>query len=229
MASPGVIGTGAAGCIAAVRNIPFAPQRLPDDITPHVQRGALVRLVLPLSSTDTLTIYELGKRRADGIELTDPDTALLITRQGRPVFRFSIRDLRLPKTDYDREWGASAVAMKAAHLCSNNADITYLVLQAGNQGGFFVALTRDAEAYRLVPIKPVQQGRIELRTSKPTRVVVWSVADEDTTDCTACPKHYVVETMDLDGHSFRTVEKRRTTKRFASFQDDPLVVSPGDN
>jgi hypothetical protein len=158
------------------------------------------------------------------MELTDPNTVLLITRRGRRVFRFAMRNLRLPN-GFDDKWGVSAVAMHAAHLCSDNADITYLVLQAGNQGGFFMALKRDADAYRAVPIKGVAQGKLELNTNTPTRVVVWDVAHEDAGDCTACPKHYVVETMDLDGQSFKVVERRKTKRKYTSFQDEPLKVS----
>lgn len=212
-------------CIVSVKGIPFKRQPLPSDIKRHVPSGAFVRLVLPLSSTDTLTIYKVGERRADGFEEADPNTRLLITRQGQPVFQFSVENLRMPGESYDRKWGMSAVAMKAAHLCSDDNDITYLVLQTGNQGGFFVALKRDAGNYRLVPIKPVQQGRLELDMSNPTRITVWSVAREDAADCTACPKHYVVETMQFEGKSFKVVAKRKTKGTFTSFQDEPLKVS----
>ena len=224
MPSRGVARTDTRDCIASVKNIPFKRHPPPNDIMPHVPGGVFVRLVLPLSNTDTLTIYELGNRRADGIELTDPNTVLLITRQGERVFRFSMRNLRLPN-GFDPGWGVWAAATNVAHLCSENADITYVVLQAGNQGGFFMALKRDADTYRMMPIKAVAQGKLELNTSTPTRVVVWNVADEDAGDCTACPKHYVVETMDLDGQSLKVVETRKTKRKYTSFQDEPLKVS----
>ena len=60
------------------------------------------------------------------------------------------------------DWGVSAVAMNAAHLCSDDLDITYLVLQSGNQGGFFLALQKFAEGYKLIPISFVSQGRLVL-------------------------------------------------------------------
>ncbi len=227
MPSTGVIGETTSDCIASVNDISFKRQPLPSGIGFHVPHGAFVRLVLPLSGSDTLTIYELGKRDENGIAPDNLDTRLLITRQNEPVFRFSFRNLQLPKEKvYDSEWGLSAVAMKAAHLCSNGVDITYLVAQAGNQGGFFMAIKRNADSYVLVPIEGATQGRLELKMSTPTRVVVWSAAPEDAGLCTACPKHYVVETMEFDGTSFKVVEKRRTKKTFTDFQDEPLVVSP---
>src|SRR5215471_3031424 len=58
-------------CIGAIKNIPFQKQHVPANIRPHIPRGAFVRLVLPLSDSDTLTVYELGKRNADGSEGTD--------------------------------------------------------------------------------------------------------------------------------------------------------------
>jgi len=227
MPSTGVISEATSDCIVSVNDISFKRQPLPSGIRSHVPHGAFVRLVLPLSGSDTLTIYELGKRDENGIAPDNLDTRLLITRQNEPVFRFSFRNLRLPKDkNYDTEWGLSAVAMKAAHLCSNGVDITYLVAQAGNQGGFFMAIKRDANSYVLLPIGDVTQGRLELKTSTPTRVVVWSAAPEDAGLCTACSKHYVVESMEFDGKAFKVVEKRKTKKTYTSFQDEPLVVSP---
>src|SRR5215470_12177512 len=57
------------------------------------------------------------------------------------------------------------VAMKVAHLCRESNDLLYLVLQAGNQGGYFVAIKADDPNYRLVPIRAAQQGRLVLSTN----------------------------------------------------------------
>jgi hypothetical protein len=212
-------------CIGAVKNIPFQKQRVPANIRPHIPRGAFVRLVLPLSDSDTLTVYELGKRNADGSEGTDdPNARLLITRNGKPVFHYALKNLPMPPPG-DPEWGMWAVAMKAAHLCGESNDLLYLVFEAGNQGGYFVAIRADGANYRLVPIMPVTQGRLVLNAKSPQRIVVWTVASEDSGDCTACSKHYIVETMELDGNTFKVVHKARTKRTFDSFQDEPLVVT----
>lgn len=209
-------------CITSVKEIPFRTQSVPKDIRAHIPKGAFVRLVLRLASTDTLTIYELGER-PNGLEL-NPDTRLLITRNGRPVYRFAVKNLPVGKGG-DPEWGLSAVAMKAVHLCSGSADITYLVLQSGNQGGYFAAFKKDGQEYRFVPIRDAQQGRLVLNINDPYRIAVWTVASEDVSASTGCRKHYTVETMNLDGDIFKVLEKRRTKETFNSFQDSPLIVS----
>src|SRR5215472_19032060 len=145
-------------CITAIKDIPFKKQSLPPDVRPRVPTGAFVRSVLPLSDSDTLTVYELGKRGPDGLAGTDPDTRLLITRNGKPAFRWAAKDLPVSRGE-DPEWGMSAVAMKVAHLCQESNDLLYFVLEAGNQGGYFVAIKADGPNYRLVPIMGVQQGR----------------------------------------------------------------------
>jgi hypothetical protein len=119
----------------------------------------------------------------------------------------------------------AAVAMKVAHLCQESNDLLYLVLEAGNQGGYFVAIKPDGPNYRLMPIMGVQQGRLVLSTNSPNRIEVWTVAREDSGDCTACPKHYVVETLELNGNAFKVVAKTRTKKTFSSFQDEPLMMT----
>jgi len=182
-------------------------------------------LVLPLSDSDTLTVYELGKRNADGTDAgDDPNARLLITRNGKPVFHYALKNLPMPPPG-DPEWGMWAVAMKAAHLCGESNDLLYLVFEAGNQGGYFVAIRQDGANYRLVPIMPVQQGRLVLNAKSPQRIVVWTVAPEDSGGCTACAKHYVAETMEFDGNLFKVVHRTRTKRTFDSFQDEPLVVT----
>jgi hypothetical protein len=212
-------------CIPVIKDIPFKKQSLSPDIRPHIPAGAFVRLVLPLSHSDTLIVYELGKRDTDGGEATDPDSRLLITRIGKPVFRYAIKDL--PAGRGEQEWGMWAVAIKVAHLCRGSNDLLYFVFQAGNQGGYFAAIRADGPNYRFVPVMPVQQGRIILNIHSPGRIVVWTVASEDSADCTACSKHYVVETMELDGNAFKVVAKTKTKKAFSSFQDVPLTVIRG--
>jgi hypothetical protein len=53
-------------------------------------------------------------------------------------------------------------------------------------------------------------------------VTVWTLAPADAGDCTACVKHYMVENIQLDGTSFKVVEKKTTKKTYKSFQDNPL-------
>ena len=217
-------------CIASVKSLPIRAPHLPGAIRAHVPTHAFVTLVLPLSSTDTLTIYELGnwarywakaeKDRAPD-ELTDPDSRLLITRRGDPVFRYALKDLRMPKGDTD-DWGVSAEVMDAAHLCSGDLDITYLVLQSGNQGGLFVALQKVAEGYKLISISDAAQGRLVLSANSPHAIEVWD-ADEIGA-CTACFKPFIVKTLEFNGTDYRLVSEHKTRKWYRGFQDQPLVV-----
>ncbi len=205
-------------CITSIKDVSFKNQPLPADIKKHVPHQALVRLVLPLSSTETLTLYELGDR-------SEPDTRLLITRSGQPVYRFAAKDISVGNGN-DPEWGKWAVGMKVAHLCANSEPITYIVLQAGNQGGYFMALKEDGQSYRFLPIADTQQGRLVLHVNTPCRIAVWTVASEDAGDCTGCPKHYLVKTMELEDSKFKITEKKTTKKKYQSFQDEPLLVQP---
>lgn len=220
-----------AGCEPAVRStVPTKNQSVPREIRPLIPDSAYVRLVLPLSSTDTLTIYELGnwgrhwekfEAHQEGGELTDPDSRLLITRQGKPVFRYALKDRPEWKSD---EWGATLEAMRVVHQCSDNLDVTYVVLQSGNQGGFYLSLHRSDELYKLVPISQATQGRLVLHQKNPLQVDVWSGAD--TGVCTACAKPFIVKRLKFDGVKYRVVSKRKTRKSYGGFQDEPLLMNP---
>jgi hypothetical protein len=205
-------------CLVAIKHIVFDSQgqrktpSVPRDIGRHLPGGAIVQLVLPLSASDTLTIYG-----ADDIE---PDTQFLVTRRGNPIARFAVKELLS-----DHDWGKSLSARDAVHLCANGNNLSYVVLQAGNQGGCFVMLTQQGTRFRLLPIRAVQQGRLVLNVNDPPQITVWNVASEDATDCTGCPKHYIVEAIKFDGNSFKVIEKRETKKKYRSFQDEPLKLS----
>lgn len=207
-------------CVTSITRIHFDEQghlkrpAAPANVKRHLPRDASVQLVISLSSSETLTIY--GDK--DSI---DPDTRLLVTADGRVLARFAIKDLL-----DDHEWGRSLTAFGAAHLCANGHNLTYVVLQTGNQGGYFAALTKDNDTFHLLPIKAVQQGRIVVNTDDRSQITVWSVAPEDSSDCTGCTKHYVLETMQFDGNSFKVIEKKETKKKHESFQDKPLVLTP---
>ena len=188
---------------------------IPANIKHLLPTGANVQLVVSLSSSDTLTIYEAGDRLR-----IDPDTRLLLSRRGHPLTQFAIKDL-----PDDHEWGIELMAAQAAHLCANGQNLTYLVLQAGNQGGYFVMLTERSDGYHLLPIGAVQQGRLILNVNDPSQITVWSVAPEDAMDCTGCPKRYLVETFQFDGESFKVIEKKKTNRKYESFQDEPLKLS----
>jgi hypothetical protein len=184
--------------------------------------------VLPLSSTDTLTIYELGNwgrnwekfesNRESG-ELTDPDTQLLVTREGEPLLHYAVRDIK--KSD---DWGATLEAMRVVHQCSENLDVTYLVLQSGNQGGLYLSLHRAGEHYTLVPVSQAAQGRLVLYQNNPLRVDVWSATDAGV--CTACEKPFIVKRLVFDGTKYRVLSERKTRKSFGGFQDEPLLIKP---
>lgn len=207
-------------CRTSVRDIPFERQPVPTAIRNLVPKKAFVRLVMQLSNTDSLAVFELGHR-------SEPDTNLLVARSSQRIARYRIKNVLGEQLKSElRDWGQEAVAMKVAHLCSGGTDLTYVVLQAGNQGGYFLALHRSGEAYKLIRIAPVQQGRLELSVNNPGRIVVWSVANEDAGDCTACPKHYLVSVMEFDGASFKTLSRWKTTKKYDSFQDNPLRLKP---
>jgi hypothetical protein len=225
MALSAVLAISAAGqearCISSIKSIQFKNQPLPKEVKAQLPGRAFVRLVLPLSSMDILSIYELGERPG-GVEV-DPDTRLLITRQGRPVFRYALKNLPTSKGD-DPDWGMAAVAMKAVHLCSGDADLTYLVLQAGNAGGFYVALKRSGEGYRLLPISDATQGRLVLSVNRPGSAEVWTAAESGA--CTACPKQFEIREYEFDGREFRLVSRQRAKRQYSSFQDDPLLVKP---
>ncbi len=209
------VGIGASECVTTIKDVPFTEQPTPTALRSFIPRGALVRLVLPLSSTDTLLIYEAGPR-------TDPDGRLLVVRGETAVFRYPVKKLG----GSDPEWGLSLTAMKAAHLCSGDENITFLVFQTGNSGGYFAALRERSHFYRLIPIRSVQQGKLVLHVNSPARISVWDVADEDRTLCTGCRKHYIVRTMELRADAFATVEQATTRTVYASFQDSPLEVLP---
>jgi len=179
-------------------------------------------MVINLSNSDTLTIYEMNNRETDPY-LTSPDTRLLITRQGHPVYRFALKNLHISKGD-DPEWGLDAVAMNVANLCSSDAYLTYLVLQAGNSGGDYVALQPSGDSYKLFSISDAMQGRLILSSSNPNSVEVWDAAEPGA--CTACPKHFFVKSMEFDGARFRLISKIRTKRQYSGFQENPLVVKP---
>lgn len=179
-------------------------------------------MVLNLSNSDTLTIYEMSNRETDPY-LISPDTRLLITRQGHPVYRFALKNLHMSKED-DLEWGADAVAMDIANLCSSDASLTYLVLQAGNSGGYYIALQQSGNGYRLIPISTVDQGRLVLSTGNPRRVKVWTTAEQGA--CTVSTKHFYIKTMEFVGARLRLISKVRTKRQYSGFQENPLVVKP---
>lgn len=219
------------GCIPTTKRIADRQQRLPPPLRPLVPKEAFVTLVAPLSSTDTLVLFEMGNRKRhwekfranqDAGELTDPDTHIVIFRNDKRFFDARLKDFRVKGMDED--WGVGAEIMNVAHLCSENVDLTYMVLQEGNQGGFFIALNQTASGYKIVPISPAAQGRLILSRAQPKQAEVWSAAD--TGVCTACAKPFEVQTFFFDGERFRLSSKRTTKKEFGGFQDDPLVVRP---
>lgn len=186
---------------------------IPNDVKQQLPKNVTARLVLSLSSSEMLTIYEL----TDDME---PDTRLLLTESGRAIARFALKDV-LP----DHEWGKAARAMAAAHLCGNGYNLTYLVFQAGNQGGQVMALIQQGHHFQLVAVKPLQQGKVVVSVNTPARLTFWSVAPEDSAQCTGCRKHYVIETVQFDAAgSFTVAEKTKTEQKYDSFQDEPLEV-----
>jgi hypothetical protein len=221
--------TSAAGqelpCISSFRRLQWDKQdRLITPVAPaairhHLPRDANLQFVIPLSSSDTLTIYGSG-------DSYDPDTRLLVTDSNRVLAHLAVKDLFGAKDSFhDPEWARSLRTFGTAHLCADGHNMTYVVLQTGNQGGYFAVLAKDNDGFHLLPIKAVQQGRIVLDIDDPAEIDVWSVADENSTDCTGCPKHYVVERMQFDGKSFKVIAKKKTEKKYESFQDEPLVLS----
>ena len=219
------------GCISSVKGtLPNKNQTVPAAIKPYVPETAFVRLILPLSNTDTLTIYELGnwgrkweqdEAGHDGGELTDADTHFLVTREGHPVFQYALRKMETPKGHHD-DWGVTAVAASAAHQCSNNLDITYIVVQSGNSGGFFFALNRLGDGYKLIPISDAYQGRLVLSTKNAGEVEVWTAVDRGV--CDACAKPFMVKKLVLDGTQYRPISNHQTHRQHASFQNEPLVL-----
>ena len=115
---------GSAGCIASFKRISFKRQPLPAAIRPLVPKAGFVRLVLNLSTTDTLAIYEMQNREIDPYSIF-PDTRLLITRDGQPVYRLAIKDVSM---NHGPTWGKDAVAMNVAQMCSADSSLTYLVV-----------------------------------------------------------------------------------------------------
>jgi hypothetical protein len=216
------LGDSAGKCIASIKRISFKRQPLPSAIKPHVPKTAFVRLVLSLSDTDVLTVYEMKDREAEPY-LDSPDTRLLVTRNGRPIYRYAIKDLHLFEGE-DLGWGMDAVAMNVAHLCSPDTSLIYLVLQAGNSGGYYLALKQSSDGYIPIPVSTVDQGRLVLSNSNPRRVEVWTTAEQGA--CTACPKHFLVKTLEFDGSRFRLISKTRTRNQCSGFQESPLVVKP---
>jgi hypothetical protein len=205
-------------CITSVKRPQFDGRgymtgpSVPDEVRRHLPRNAAVQLVLPLSRSETLTVYELGDN-------AEPDTRLLLTRGNQAVTRFSIQDALT-----DHKLGKDFRAMGAAHLCGNGYDLTYMVFQAGNQGGQVMALVQQGEGFRLVSVKPLQQGKIVVNVNSPARLTLWSVAPEDSVQCTGCRKHYIIETIQFDGRSFNVADRARSKRKHDSFQDGPLEV-----
>jgi len=216
------VGDSAGTCIASIKRISFKRQPLLSAIKPHVPKTAFVRLVLSLSDTDVLTIYEMKDREIEPYS-DSPDTRLLVTRNGRPIYRYAIKDLHLFEGE-DLGWGLDAVAMDVAHLCSTDTSLIYLVLQAGNSGGYYLALKQSGDGYIQIPISIVDQGRLVLSTSNPHRVEVWTTAEQGA--CTACPKHFLVKTLEFDGSRFRLISKTRTKRQYSGFQESSLVIKP---
>ena len=214
------LGDAGAGCIASVKSIPFKRQALPVAVRPYVPRTAFVRLVLNLSGTDTLIVYEMKNRQAEPY-LSSPDTRLLVTRQGNPVYRLATKDLHLSRGD-DPEWGMDAVAMNVAHLCSADTPLIYLVLQAGTAGGYYIALQPSGEGYKLIPISDAMQGRLVISTSNPRRVEVWDAAESWM--CDAFPRQFFIKTMEFDGARFHSFQKTGRSTGMWGFKD-PFVVN----
>jgi hypothetical protein len=75
-------------CITSVKKDQFDEHghlkrpSIPANIKHLLPTGANVQLVVSLSSSDTLTIYEAGD--------LDPDTRLLLSRRGHPLTQFAI-------------------------------------------------------------------------------------------------------------------------------------------
>jgi len=193
---------------------------------------AYVTIVLPLSVTDTLTVYELGNWSRhwekfdldqEGGELSAPDTRLLVTRGGKAVFQYALKDLATTDPD-SGDWWVNAVAMRAAHLCSDRLDVAYLVVQEGNSGGFYLALVRSGTSYKLVPVADAYQGRLVLFASDPRRIEVWTA--DGAGACGACSKPFVVEKLQFDGTKYRQISNHKARKEYAGFQNSPLVVNP---
>ena len=196
----------------------------------HVPSSAFVRLVYPLSGTDVMTIYEMGnesrywqepEEQRNLEEHSDPDSRLMVTRGGRVLFRYTLKN---NIADGDEDWGASLVAMKAVHLCAGTMDVTYLVFQAGNQGGLFLALLKTSDAYRVLEVSDAAQGRIILHSNTPDQVEVWTA--DDAGACTACPKQFVVKNLKLIDGNYRIVSRFTTRRYYPGFQDSPLVLKP---
>jgi hypothetical protein len=185
-------------------------------------------MVLPLSDTESLTVYETGNwgrylenpdaQRNSG-ELTDPDTKILVTSGRKVLFRYSLKDLPSAR---EADAGAELVLAAAVHECSPSLDVTYLILQAGNQGGWYVALRKSAAGYGLITVADAGQGRLVVDMNRPGEVEVWSAADSGA--CTACPKPFVVRRFKFNGHRFQFISKYTTKRSYSGFQDKPLVI-----
>jgi len=210
-------------CVPFVQKISWKQKPVPEEIRPLIPDSALVRLVIPLSDRDTLTIFEIGLRDERQNSITEPDTRLLITREGRSVYRFAVKDLPGGK-GYPRRWAEDEVAMSAANLCSAETNVTYIALQAGNEGGYYVALMPSNEGYKLLSISDSDQGKLVVSKATPLDVEVWSAAEEGM--CVACDKRFFVKTLRFGSDGFRLVSRLRTMQRYVPFTDEPLVVKP---
>jgi hypothetical protein len=204
-------------------------QKLPDAFRKNVPASALVRMVQELSGSDMLVIYEKGNfdkligSNIQGVTLTDPNTQLVISRNGKIIFHLDMKDTE-PAKGMDPTWYSDAVAMASARICKGNDPLVYLVLQSGNSGGDFIAIQPWLENYRMIQIADASQGKLVLSKSDPTTVRVWD--GDDPNVCTACPKPFIVKTLHFDGNKFELVSSMRTRVKYAGFQETPLFILP---
>ncbi|MGA3371554.1 MAG: hypothetical protein ABSC48_07310 [Terracidiphilus sp.] len=218
-----------ADCVDFSRHLNWKPQQLPLAFRKSVPASALVRMVQALSRSDTLVIYEKGNLDRlittdhQGVELTAPNTQLVVFRGGKIVFHIDMKDTESAK-DENPTWWADYVAMDAARICKGNDPLIYLVLQSGNSGGFFVAMQPWQGNYKMVQISDAGQGRLVLSKGDPTKVKVWDAAEPG--QCTACPKPFIVKTFHFDGSRFQMVSSIKTRQAYSGFQETPLAILP---
>jgi hypothetical protein len=189
-----------------------------------VPRGQVLRFVTRLSTREYALLYESADR-------DKPDTHILVWADGRVVVRFAMRNLPLRYGFEDeRDWLRGFTAFQYARLCAAVGQRLYINLEAGNRGGFFVAVLETRNGPVILPIGDVSQGRMVISRTEPNVAEVWSVSERDGTLCTGCPKRYTVTTLDLSSGT-PVVKAKRTTKRISSgndeFQNNPFLFADG--
>lgn len=179
-----------------------------------VPANRVVRLALRLSSDQYVLLYENDNR--DRVE-DNADAHILLFRDGHLASDFAMSSTAHKSAD-SLEWTKSLHGVEYARACREKSQFVYLGFGTGTQGSFFVVVSQREATTTIVPLGDAAQGHLLISASAPNVAELWTVAPQDGTLCTGCPKHYVVTTFNVSAGN-RSVEAERTTQQTYFFEE----------